>query len=72
MAEQVNQPAFPDLSGGVDYTKYTVEGVHFGLVLVADPENTRGGEIAGEPYVQPSLFMHILKSLRPGAIRKLF
>lgn len=31
-----------------------------------DPENTRGGEIAGEPYVQPSLFSHILKSLKPG------
>ena len=33
-----------------------------------DPENTRGGEITGEPYVQPSLFMHILKSLMPGRI----
>ena len=31
-----------------------------------DPENTRGGEVNGEPYVQPSLFMHILKSLKPG------
>lgn len=72
MAEQVNQPVFPDLSGGVDYTAYTVEGVCFGVALVADPENTRGGEITGEPYVQPSLFMHILKSLKPGVIRKLF
>ena len=26
MAEQVQQPTFPDLSGGIDYTKYTVEG----------------------------------------------
>ena len=32
----------------------------------SDPENTRGGEVNGEPYVQPSLFMHILKSLKPG------
>lgn len=31
-----------------------------------DPESTRGGEMSGEPYVQPNLFMHILKSLKPG------
>ena len=34
--------------------------------LIIDPENTRGGEINGEPYVQPSLFSHLLKSLKPG------
>lgn len=26
MAEEVKQPSFPDLSNGIDYTKYTVEG----------------------------------------------
>ena len=26
MAEEVKQPAFPDMSNGIDYTKYTVEG----------------------------------------------
>ena len=36
------------------------------LFMDSDPENTRGGEVNGEPYVQPSLFMHILKSLKPG------
>ena len=56
MAEEVKQPGFPDMTNGIDYSKYTVE----------DPESTRGGEISGEPYVQPSLFMHILKSLKPG------
>ena len=26
MAEEVKQPSFPDMSNGIDYTKYTVEG----------------------------------------------
>ena len=37
-----------------------------GMPESIDPESTRGGEMSGEPYVQPSLFMHIVKSLKPG------
>ena len=56
MAEEQSQRDLQSYSEGKDYAQYTVE----------DPENTRGGEVNGEPYVQPSLFMHILKSLKPG------
>ncbi|KNB44742.1 hypothetical protein JH06_4592 [Blastocystis sp. subtype 4] len=56
MAEVTSLPPLSDYSKGIDYAQYTVE----------DPESTRGGEVNGEPYVQPSLFMHILKSLKPG------
>lgn len=33
---------------------------------VPDPESRLGGEPVGDEEVQPSLFMHIVKSLRPG------
>lgn len=26
MAEEAKQPAFPDMSNGIEYAKYTVEG----------------------------------------------
>ena len=34
MAEEVKQPSFPDMSNGIDYTKYTVEGgfLVFGVI----------------------------------------
>ena len=34
MAEEVNQTGFPDLSNGIDYSKYTVEGMELSLRLV--------------------------------------
>ena len=67
MAEEQSQRDLQSYSEGKDYAQYTVEGIQnmFSFMDV-DPENTRGGEVNGEPYVQPSLFMHILKSLKPG------
>ena len=54
MAEEQSQRDLQSYSEGKDYAQYTVEGI---LVFVF---------VYGEPYVQPSLFMHILKSLKPG------
>ena len=67
MAEVTSLPPLSDYSKGIDYAQYTVEGIQnmFSFTNL-DPESTRGGEVNGEPYVQPSLFMHILKSLKPG------
>ena len=67
MAEEQSQRDFQGYSEGKDYSQYTVEGIWYLFSFTElDPENTRGGEVNGEPYVQPSLFMHILKSLKPG------
>ena len=69
MAETASQPSLSEYSKGKDYAQYTVEGTDGRTHLrTLDPVNTRGGEINGEPYVQPSLFMHILKSLKPGGL----
>lgn len=69
MAETASQPPLSEYSKGKDYAQYTVEGTDWKTHLrTLDPANTRGGEINGEPYVQPSLFMHILKSLKPGEL----
>ena len=67
MAEEQSQRDLQSYSEGKDYAQYTVEGIQnmFSFTNL-DPESTRGGEVNGEPYVQPSLFMHILKSLKPG------
>ena len=71
MAETVSMPDLQSYADGKDYVPYTVEGMYsFVLFLRADPENTRGGEVNGEPYVQPSLFSHLLKSLKPGTPNK--
>ena len=67
MAETASQPPLSEYSKGKDYSQYTVEGtIKKTHLSTLDPVSTRGGEINGEPYVQPSLFMHIVKSLRPG------
>ena len=37
MAEEVKQPTFPDMSNGIDYTKYTVEGDYLVAGVISRP-----------------------------------
>ena len=49
-----------------DLMQYTVEGVLYLYLWPTDPEESRGGEIGGVPYTQPSLISHLIKQLIPG------